>query len=57
MSAPARADTVTDWNAIATTAIVATAGQSPHAATLSFAVVHGVVDAMAGTTVRISSHR
>ncbi len=42
-SAPARADTVTDWNAIATTAIVTTAGQSPHAATLSFAMVHGAV--------------
>jgi hypothetical protein len=61
VSAPARADTVTDWNAIATTAIVTTAGQSPHAATLSFAMVHGAVydavNAMTGTTVRISSHR
>ena len=29
VSASARADTVTDWNAIATTAIVTTAAQSP----------------------------
>ena len=43
VAAPARADTVTDWNAIATTAIVATAGQSPHASTPSFAMVQGAV--------------
>ena len=43
VSAPARADTVTDWNAIATTAIVTTAAQSPHASTLSFAMVQGAV--------------
>ena len=43
VSAPARADTVTDWNAIASTAIVSTAGQSPHASTLSFAMVQGAV--------------
>ena len=43
VSAPARADTVTDWNAIASTAIVSTAGQSPQAATLSFAMVQGAV--------------
>jgi hypothetical protein len=42
-SAPARADTVTDWNAIATTAIVTTAGQPPHSSTLSFAMVQGAV--------------
>ena len=42
-ASPARADTVTDWNAIATTAIVSTAGQSPHASTLSFAMVQGAV--------------
>jgi hypothetical protein len=42
-SAPARADTVTDWNAIATTAIVTTAGQPPHASTPSFAMVQGAV--------------
>jgi len=42
-SAPARADAVTDWNAIATTAIVTTAGQSPHASALSFAMVQGAV--------------
>src|SRR5215207_4038882 len=43
VSTPARADTVTGWNAIATTAIVTTAGQSPHASTLSFAMVQGAV--------------
>jgi PAP2 superfamily len=42
-AASARADTVTDWNAIATTAIVTTAGQSPHAATPSLAMVQGAV--------------
>ena len=42
-SAPARADTVTEWNAIATSAIVTTAGQPPHAAPLSLAMVHGAV--------------
>jgi hypothetical protein len=39
----ARADAVTDWNANAQTAIVATAGQSPQAAVLSFAMVQGAV--------------
>jgi hypothetical protein len=43
----ARADAVTDWNAIASTAIVAAApvgaGQPPHSAVLSFAMVHGAV--------------
>ena len=39
----ARADVVTDWNAIASTAIVVTAGQSPHASALSFAMVQGAV--------------
>ena len=43
VAAPARADTVTDWNAIATTAIVTTAGQPPHASTPSFAMVQGAV--------------
>jgi hypothetical protein len=42
-SSAARADTVTDWNGFASTAIVATAGQSPHAASLSFAMVQGAV--------------
>jgi hypothetical protein len=42
-AASARADTVTDWNAIASTAIVSTAGQPPHAATPSFAMVHGAM--------------
>ena len=41
--APARADTVTDWNAYASTAIVVTAGQPPPAAVLSFAMVQGAV--------------
>lgn len=41
--AAARADAVTDWNAIATTAIVVTAGQPPHASTSSFAMVQGAV--------------
>ena len=41
--APARADTVTDWNANASTAIVVTAGQPPPAAVLSFAMVQGAV--------------
>ena len=43
----ARADAVTDWNAIASTAIVAPApvgaGQPPHSAVLSFAMVQGAV--------------
>jgi hypothetical protein len=45
MIAPAlaRADTVTDWNAYASTAIVANAGQPPPAAVLSFAMVQGAV--------------
>ena len=41
--APARADTVTDWNGYASTAIVATAGQPPPVAVLSFAMVQGAV--------------
>ncbi len=41
--ASARADTVTDWNANASTAIVATAGQPPPVAVLSFAMVQGAV--------------
>ena len=43
VSAPARADTVTDWNGYASTAIVATAGQPPPVAVLSFAMVQGAV--------------
>ncbi|MDA0166355.1 vanadium-dependent haloperoxidase [Solirubrobacter ginsenosidimutans] len=39
----ARADTVTEWNDIASTAIVATAGQPPPSAELSFAMVQGAV--------------
>jgi hypothetical protein len=41
--AVARADGVTEWNAIASSAIVTTAGQSPHASTLSLAMVQGAV--------------
>jgi hypothetical protein len=45
----ARADAVMDWNANAQTAIVATAGQPPQAASLSFAMVQGAVyDAVNG---------
>jgi hypothetical protein len=45
MIAPAlaRADTVTDWNGYASTAIVANAGQPPPVAVLSFAMVQGAV--------------
>jgi hypothetical protein len=39
----ARADTVTDWNGYASTAIVATAAQPPPVAVLSFAMVQGAV--------------
>ncbi len=39
----ARANTVTDWNLIASNAIVFTAGQPPPASALSFAMVQGAV--------------
>src|ERR1043166_2821640 len=39
----ARADAVTDWNAIASNSIVVTAGQPPPVAVLSFAMVQGAV--------------
>jgi hypothetical protein len=39
----ARADAVTDWNLIASNAIVVTAGQPPPASALSFAMVQGAV--------------
>jgi hypothetical protein len=38
-----RADAVTDWNLIASNAIVATAGQPPPVSVLSFAMVQGAV--------------
>src|SRR6266568_3589376 len=38
-----RADAVTDWNAIASTAIVTTAAQPPPVSALSFAMVQGAV--------------
>jgi hypothetical protein len=39
----ARADAVTDWNAIASTAIVTNAGQPPAVSALSFAIVQAAV--------------
>jgi hypothetical protein len=39
----ARADAVTDWNEIASNAIVTTAGQPPAVSALSFAIVQGAV--------------
>jgi PAP2 superfamily len=39
----ARADAVTDWNAIASSAIVTNAGQPPPVSALSFAMVQGAV--------------
>src|SRR5215467_798437 len=39
----ARADAVTDWNLIASNAIVVTAAQPPPVSALSFAMVHGAV--------------
>ena len=41
--AVARADAVTDWNAIASTAIVVNAGQPPPVSVLSFGMVQGAV--------------
>jgi hypothetical protein len=41
--AVARADAVTDWNLIASNAIVVTAGQPPPVSALSFAMVQGAV--------------
>jgi PAP2 superfamily len=47
LSAPARADTVTDWNTTALTALTAAppggAGQPPQVATIHLAMVHGAV--------------
>jgi hypothetical protein len=47
LSAPARADTVTDWNAHALSALTTTppagAGQTPPVSTLHLAMVHGAV--------------
>jgi hypothetical protein len=39
----ARADAVTDWNAIASDSIVVTAGQPPQVSSMSFAMVQGAV--------------
>lgn len=43
LAAPARADTVTDWNAHAVNALGATAGQTPPVSVLGLAMVHGAV--------------
>ena len=47
LSASARAEpagnTVTEWNEIAASATIATAGQPPHVAPLSLGMVHGAV--------------
>jgi PAP2 superfamily len=43
LASPASAATVIQWNAIASTAIVTTAGQPPHLAGLSIAIVQGAV--------------
>src|SRR5829696_4850840 len=42
-SAPASADTVTDWNTNAVNALVGTAGQSPTVSSIHLAMVHGAV--------------
>jgi hypothetical protein len=42
-AAPARADTVTDWNTNATNALIVTAGQSPTVSALHLAMVQGAV--------------
>jgi hypothetical protein len=43
LAAPARADTITDWNVNAVNALVGTAGQSPTVSTVHLAMVHGAV--------------
>src|SRR3954452_23612734 len=43
VSAPARADTVTDWNRYATDALVVTGLQTPPVWTINLAMVHGAV--------------
>src|SRR5690242_21951697 len=43
LPAVARANAVTDWNLIASNAIVVTAGQPPPVSALSFAMVQGAV--------------
>jgi hypothetical protein len=42
-STPARADTVTDWNATATSALMGTLGQPPQLSVPHLAMVHGAV--------------
>jgi hypothetical protein len=43
VAAPARADTVTDWNLNATNALIVTAAQPPQASVPHLAMVHGAV--------------
>jgi hypothetical protein len=43
VAAPARADTVTDWNLNATNALIVAAGQPPQASVPHLAMVHGAV--------------
>ncbi len=43
VAAPARADTVTDWNVHAANALITTAGQSPPASAVTLAMVHGAM--------------
>jgi hypothetical protein len=43
IAAPARADTVTNWNGYAVTALGATAGQTPPVSVLHLAMMHGAV--------------
>ena len=43
MSAPARGNSVTEWNENAVNALINTAGQAPPVATVHLAMVHGAV--------------
>src|SRR5215203_4514857 len=43
IAAPARADTVTEWNLNATNALIVSAGQPPQASVPHLAMVHGAV--------------
>lgn len=43
LAAPARADTVTDWNLHATNALIVTAGQPPPVSTIHLGMVHAAV--------------
>ena len=43
LAAPARADTVVEWNIHATNALIVTAGQTPPVSTIHLGMVHGAV--------------